>query len=264
LLSSRTESFGVSVHHQQQHSNTKYSEQVTSSTTIPCIRHPLILLQLPQPLGGTCQFHPTYDDIGVIRMVDSSLALVHIPRIAFYEMLPHQATSNDHDVEHSHIFGSVDMELRNLLEEAEANMAANVLYLTQPSKDDDAITSSKQYSVNCAAFGKGKHVDILYAVTKCGSLLGFEITPSLIQMLQGKGRECQDGSIQPKFVVKLPGSASATQLVVNEKHLLMNSTDCALRLYNVDELWSNKVCLTNPHSVFQDLVSKAPFVVSYS
>ena len=240
LLESRTDSRISSI------SNLPSQQQQELRTTVPCIRHPYILFQLPQPLGGACQLHPAHNDIGMARLMDSSLVLFHVPPMAFYEMMPYGAAS------------SAGVELRHLLEKEEANRAGNILYPV-PSVSDKRgdSTSTKHYSVNCAAFGKGKHENRLYAITKCGSLLEFEITPIMIEILRGKRKESRGTDIQPVFSAKIPYGASAIQMVINEKHILVNSSD-ALRLYNVNELRSNAT--VTPDFVFQDPVSKAPWV----
>eukprot|EP00956_Cyclotella_meneghiniana_P027239 scaffold60701_cov27-Cyclotella_meneghiniana.AAC.1 len=84
------------------------------------------------------------------------------------------------------------------------------------------------------------------------------MNPSMISSLQGKGSDYQSGDIKPSLVVKIPGCASATRLVVNERFMLVNTSD-ALRLYNLDALKNEEVELT-PDYVFQDPVSKAPWI----
>lgn len=259
LLQSRDKEFSISVRPSPslQESSTKNK---LPNTTVPCVRHSTVLFELPQPLGGPCQFHESYEGIGMARLMDSSLILFHIPPVAFYEMLPGQATSNDNHIEHAHTYSNVDMELCYLLEVEEANMAGNFLYIIPPtptSETSQASTSTPNYSVICAAFGKGKYDNMLYALTKCGFLLGFEMYPSMISSLQGKGREHQGGDIKPSLVVKIPGCASATQLVVNDRFMLVNTSD-ALRVYQLADL-GKEVELT-PQYVFQDPVSKAPWI----
>lgn len=243
LLQSRQESFPIKVHQHPPSSEGSYSDQQPHIETVSCARHPYLLFELPQPLGGACRLHSKHN-IGMARMMDSSLALFHIPPMAFYEIISHDS--------------KVDTDVGDLLEEEEANMAGNVLYLVPPPKENDqSLISTQQYSVTCAAFGRGKHADVIYALTKCGSLLGFEVTLSLVQMLKGEKKESPDGFIRPSFVVKLPSGASAIQLVVNEQHLLINSSD-ALRLYDADELRAGGDVA--PTFVFQDPVSKAPWI----
>ena len=154
-----------------------------------------------------------------------------------------------------------EQRLEDLLEKEEANMAGNILYIVPPtptSETSEASTSTPNYSVLCAAFGKGKYDNMLFALTKCGLLLGFEMNPSMISSLQGKWSDYQSGDIKPSLVVKIPGCTSATRLVVNERFMLVNTSD-ALRLYNLDASRNEEVELT-PDYVFQDPVSKAPWI----
>ena len=78
---------------------------------------------------------------------------------------------------------------------------------------------------------------------------------------------------EPSLCVKVPGGAAAWQIIVsrNGKFILINSADCALRLYDAEELNdaftdpldetgnSSNVAVVKPCFVFQDLVSKAPW-----
>ena len=45
-------------------------------------------------------------------------------------------------------------------------------------------------------------------------------------------------AVSPALCVKVPGGAAAWQIIVsgNGRYLLINSADCSLRLYEVDEL----------------------------
>ena len=213
-----------------------------SRTVVPCLRHPYLLFQLPQPLGGACQLHPTHNDIGMARLMDSSLVLFFLPAMAFYEMMPNAAAS------------TADTELRRLLETEEENRAGNILYLVPPvsAKKGDTV---EQYSVICASFGKGRQKNTVYAITKCGTLLGFEITQFMLEMLRGGKKK--DSKSHVSDVAKIPHGASAIQIVVNERYILVNSLD-ALRLYSMNDLWSAGT--VTPKFVFQDPVSKAPWV----
>lgn len=60
----------------------------STSTTVHCMRHPILILELPRPLGGPTQLHPHHTSIGLACLDDGSLVLFYIPPIAFYETLP--------------------------------------------------------------------------------------------------------------------------------------------------------------------------------
>lgn len=82
--------------------------------------------------------------------------------------------------------------------------------------------------------------------TRCGNLLAFHVDNFMMDMLRG---HCDSGSspaadafakqmVQPTLCVKVPGGAAAWQIIVsrNGKYILINSADCSLRLYDVEEL----------------------------
>ncbi len=152
------------------------------------------------------------------------------------------------------------------------------MYLIPPPKGKrlslSPLHSPKRhdYFVTCAAFGKSG--EVLYAVTKCGSLLGYQIDQSVMKVLKGEAsaQVIEKSFTRPSLCVKVPGGAAAWQIIIsrNGKHLLINSADCALRLYDVDKL--NKEFTSSPvpvkelqpanvkpRFVFQDIVSKAPW-----
>ena len=78
-------------------------------------------------------------------------------------------------------------------------------------------------------------------------------------------------AVSPALCVKVPGGAAAWQIIVsgNGRYLLINSADCSLRLYEVDELskaldgppssQSKEDDEITPRFVFQDNISKAPW-----
>ncbi|KAL7521905.1 hypothetical protein ACHAWX_006597 [Stephanocyclus meneghinianus] len=263
-------------HVQNDWSDTQNEQSSLSLPTVSCIRHSTLLFQLPQPLGGPCQFHPMDHHIGLACMGDSSLALFYIPPLAFYEMLPLELTTflPDGEKNSSDHFDKEETELiHELLKEETANMAGNFLYLIPP-RTKETSPSCLRYSVTHAAFGGNG--EVLYAVTNCGTLLGFDITPSILEFLKGQKStlaENYDDFVRPSFFIKIPGGASALQIVVskNGKYVLVNSSDCALRLYDVDELRTGGSCTASssfkspreiqvkPKFVFQDPVSKAPW-----
>jgi hypothetical protein len=219
-------------------------------TTVQCIRHPYILYQLPQPLGGTVQFHWIHDDIGLVSMLDESLALIHIPSVAFYELL--LPDNNDEAATNTDA----------LLKEADANnLSGNLMYLIPPPNNEGGVDGANNpYSVLCATFGKGRHENIIYAVTKCGSVMSFELTLSMVHLLQGRGeKETYDSNVQPLSMAKIPGGASAIQITANERFVLVNSCD-ALRLYNAEEFKMGNNDTMVPEYVFLDPVSKAPWI----
>jgi hypothetical protein len=61
--------------------------QCSTTTTVQCMRHPTLVLELPLPLGGPAQLHPQDSSTGLACLQDGSLILFYIPPIAFYECL---------------------------------------------------------------------------------------------------------------------------------------------------------------------------------
>lgn len=206
--------------------------------TVPARRHQVLLLALPQKLGGPAQLHPgrgrrrrrnihphhQEDDeeeehTGLACMIDGSLALFSVPPSAFYEALPSPTMARS-------------SWARSLLEE-EKSKAVSVEYLIPPPKEGKS--RHPRYAVTCAAFGKD---DVVYAVTKCGTLLGFRLAPPSSPI--DHRRTAAAASLHthsPAFRIKVPGGAAAWQIIVSRNgSVLINSADCALRLYDAEEL----------------------------
>mmetsp|Transcript_28152 Transcript_28152/g.44299 ORF Transcript_28152/g.44299 Transcript_28152/m.44299 type:complete len:725 (-) Transcript_28152:66-2240(-) len=224
----------------------------STSTTVHCMRHPILILELPRPLGGPTQLHPHHTSIGLACLDDGSLVLFHIPPIAFYETLPSPPGSVTSEK-------AKDAEMLDIMKHDESRRVGNIAYLTDPLKSEE----DNSYFITCAAFGKNG--DEVYAATKCGSLLVFHTPPSTIQTLQNGKRTDVTTCVKPSVCIKVPGAAAAWQIVVsrNGKHVLFNSADCALRLYDVDEIFKHdgEPNPTNipPRFIFQDTLSRSPW-----
>jgi WD40 repeat protein len=128
---------------------------------------------------------------------------------------------------------------------------------------------------------------------RCGKLLAFRIDPSMMNLLRGGDDVATPAAValakqivRPALCVNVAGGAAAWQIIVsrNGKFLLINSADCTLRLYNVEELSSefdapspvdapsvvdapslvetrrnDDAPRVQPRFVFQDNISKAPW-----
>lgn len=87
----------------------------------------------------------------------------------------------------------------------------------------------------------------------------------MIHALQSENRTDAIARVKPAICIKVPGAAAAWQIVVsrNGKHVLFNSADCALRLYDVDDIFRHdgETNATNipPRFVFQDSLSRSPW-----
>eukprot|EP00986_Skeletonema_menzelii_P011254 scaffold5756_cov140-Skeletonema_menzelii.AAC.4 len=216
-----------------------------STTTVHCMRHPTLVLELPKPLGGPTQLHPHHTSTGLACLDDGSLVLFYIPPIAFYETLLTQSESST---------SAKEAETLDIMKHDESRRVGSIVYLTE---------DNSSYFITCAAFGKnGEQV---YAATKCGSLLVFRTPHSIIHALQRENRTDATTRVKPAVCIKVPGAAAAWQIVVSRsgKHLLFNSADCALRLYDVDEIFRHdgESNATNipPRFVFQDTLSRSPW-----
>jgi WD40 repeat protein len=111
--------------------------------------------------------------------------------------------------------------------------------------EDDTVTS--------AAFS---HVgDRIFLATKAGDLLGLDIS----YILYGLTTSAEELP-KPKLIFKLQVGSMAWHLIVsrNGKHILLNCSDGALRLYSTQECIEGASWLKP--KVFQDVVSKEPFV----
>lgn len=144
--------------------------------TVPTCRHQTLLLELPQPLGGPVQLHPRDSYSGLVCMIDGSLALFHIPPLAFYETITSETdvvpekTVTSADYVKKTAADADDNERRKklvmkLLLEEESKKVGNLVYLVPPYKQSTSTDdSSPQYFITCAAFSK--HGDVIWAVTK--------------------------------------------------------------------------------------------------
>jgi len=173
-------------------------------------RYGALLLQLPHPLGGPIHLHPSHSNTGLAVLKNGSILLFSIPALAMFEVLPKDDMS--------------DVETK-FVEEDEKH-TGKVMYLTGPEDGG--------YHVTSAVFGKS--ASTVWAVTKCGCLLRYSLDSSTFEMLQG-GKANLAQSTAPTLKVKITG-ASLWQVIVSRdgSKVLVNSSDCTLRLYSVEEI----------------------------
>ena len=139
-----------------------------SDIRVPARRHPVLVLELPRPLGGSVQLHPRDGHAGLACMIDGSLALFRMPPEAYHEALPSMMASDgagddDDDDDSRRMRGWV----AELLEEEERSMAGKLAYVVPPQGNGPLPPGDPprpQYFITCAAFGKNG--DVLWAVTK--------------------------------------------------------------------------------------------------
>jgi WD40 repeat protein len=118
------------------------------------------------------------------------------------------------------------------------------------------IFKSSSHFITCAAFDP--QGDKVYAATKEGKLLGFEVAP-IFDHLAFDSTELPQ--LKPSFTIHIPGGATAWHLIVsrNGRYLVVNSADAAIRLYATRECWMTPEEVEKPTWVFQDVVSKVKF-----
>jgi WD40 repeat protein len=140
------------------------------------------------------------------------------------------------------------------------------------SKVQLATVWENHHYITCAAFDpQGERI---YAATKDGSLLGFEVK-HIFEALKSScppiatATAVAASAIQPlvippvssSFQITIPGGSTAWHLIVsrNGRTLVINSADGALRLYSTAECWSAPESVERPNLVFQDIISKVKF-----
>ncbi|EJK76490.1 hypothetical protein THAOC_01747 [Thalassiosira oceanica] len=175
-------------------------------------RYGTLLLQLPLPLGGPIHLHPSQPYAGLAVLLDGTILLFSVPAVALYEGLPKDDMS---DVEKKFV-------------EHDENHTGKVMYLTGSAPEDGG------YHVTSAVFGKS--ASTVWAVTKCGHLLRYSLDSSTFDMLQG-GKANVAQSTAPALKVKVTGG-SLWQVIVSRDgtKVLVNASDCMLRLYSVEEI----------------------------
>ena len=246
------------------------TKQSNPKTSI--LRYPCVSFQFEHPVVGSLHIHPRHPNTGIAVLSDGSLVLFCTP---FHSSAPYINIHNDvnHDVGKGH-------ENENKVDD-----------------DDDGTRSNgpvKIYhiyikgNVSCASFDSlGNRI---YAVTKSGTILGFDVTQIWTALVR-ENISNNDG-ITPPHSIQLPlkpavviprnfgskggdtASTAVWHLIVsrNGKFLIVNSSDGTIRLYNTTECWNYSTTMTNdpesigstnlilkPTWIFQDVVTKVKF-----
>lgn len=197
-------------------------------------RYPSVEFSFPRGIGNSLQIHPRDPCAGQTVLKDGSLVAFSVPRSGFEEQV---STTDDG--------GDEEME------------GAETSNEKQPKVNVATLFSGDEYEVFCSAFDpQGEKI---YAATKDGKLLGFEVKQ--IFDLIAKGCDAIP-PLEPTFVIQIPGNAWTWQIVVsrNGRYLVVNSTDAALRLYSTKECWETPAEVEKPLFVFQNVVTKVKFV----
>lgn len=186
-------------------------------------RYPTIRFKLPGPVGGSLQAHPRETSAGLAVLMDGSLVVFWIPHYAW---------------------GDVDEEQQKQLPKGSPKVQVVTIY------------KSEKRTITCAAFDP--HGEQIYAATKDGKLMGFQVSSIFSKFAKGRLSFTQ---LKPSFEIHIPGGATAWHLLVsrNGRSLVINSADAALRLYSTKECWTTPEEVERPTQVFQDLISKVKF-----
>lgn len=121
------------------------------------------------------------------------------------------------------------------------------------------ITHGDMQHITCAAFGP--HGDRIYAGTKNGRALGFDVSRLFHLITANRTTTTTLSPITSRFDILIPGGASSWHLIAsrNGKFFVINSADGALRLFAVEEFWNRPEKFKKPIWTFQDVVSKVKF-----
>lgn len=121
-------------------------------------------------------------------------------------------------------------------------------------------------TITCASFDP--HGQRIYAATREGNLLGFDIEP-VFDAIAGSSSSNQQQLPQPippcekqcHFTIRIPGGAAVWHLIVSRdgKYIIINCADGALRLYSTTDCWQSPEEVDRPAQVFQDVVNKVKF-----
>ena len=212
-------------------------------------RYPSVEFSFPRGIGNSLQIHPRNPCAGQTVLKDGSLVAFCVPHAGFEESSSSAAaaatTSDDNDDDDNDDKDKDD----NMMNESNDDRLPKVQVAT--------LFKGDEYEVFCSAFDP--QGEKLYAATKDGKLLGFEV--AAIFDLIAKGCEVIP-PLQPSFVIQIPGNAWAWQIMVsrNGRYLVVNSTDAAIRLYGTKECWMTPAEVEKPIFVFQDVVTKIKFV----
>jgi WD40 repeat protein len=211
----------------------------TWSSNSRLCKSPAVSWSFDVPIGGSLQVHPRIRTCGLAALTDGTLVVFWMPA----NVWTHGKVVDD-DREPS----NDDQDAVPLYEQAKT--------LIIPLWDD-----TDEHFITCASFHP--HRDRVYAATKEGTLLGWDIE-SLLQTLQSYTgvQSVTLPMVYPRFAIESNvSSAAAWYLLVsrNGKHIVVNCANGSLRLYATNECWETPDAVDKPHWVFQDVVNKVKF-----
>jgi WD40 repeat protein len=191
-------------------------------------RYPALHFHLPHPVGGSLEIHPRFTTGGLAVLSDGSLILFWIPESAWWE----DEEIGDDD---NHKGATPSVRIWTLWDDTASNI------------------------VTCASFDpQGQRV---YAATKEGVLLGFEVGSIFEAITSSSPQQIPPSEKQCQFTIRIPGGAMVWHLLVSRdgKYIVINCADGALRLYSTKECWQTPEEIDRPSQVFQDVVNKVKF-----
>jgi hypothetical protein len=222
-----------------------------------------IVMSLPRPVQSSVEIHPNGLG-GLACLDDGSLVIFGLSKDNTFCV-----DYNDDDDDDDN--GASNKEGGKLLYLHNATCASS------KSNGDDGIVKEKQLFVTCATFDPRGHY--VYAATKCGSILWYQLSPSIQQKLFqialvnqklfATEEVFKDSLLMLKS--KVPGGSSIHQIVCsrNGRMVVINSKDNTLRLYETRWIWDyacyknkaktmnfNQVKEFEPKFAFQDVVSR--------
>jgi WD domain, G-beta repeat len=225
-------------------------------------RYPCVSFDFEHPVIGSVHIHPQCPHTGIAVLSDGSLVAFVIP----FEASPfvnHNASqvgpmNNDTNKKKNSVLsgGADDNKFEN-------------------RKEVKIYPVYNESMISCASFDSlGSRI---YAVTKAGTLLGFDVSdfwmhffssdtemqqpvkalePNLVIVLRHSGNKASDNTTSSSPL-------SVWHLIVsrNGKFLIVNSSDGTIRLYNTLEMWKSNsdIAEVKPTWIFQDVVTKVKF-----
>lgn len=212
-------------------------ESPAESSQKTTIKFPALHFSFPSPIGGSLEVHPRYTTGGLAVLSDGSLVLFWIPESAWWDEKENGA---DGDSPSSNNKNRIKVKPKVRLWTLWSNIKSSI--------------------ITCACFDpQGERI---YAATKEGALLGFEIGSIFKAITSPSPQQIPPCEKKCHFTIRIPGGATVWHLLVSRdgKHIIINCADGALRLYSTKGCWQSPEEVERPNQVFQDVVNKVRFI----
>lgn len=184
-----------------------------------------IIISLPRPILSSAQIHPS--GLGGLACIDDG-------SLVLYGLSDNQTFHVNSTLSEDSNNNSTSSSPTNL------NDQCKLYYLVNNSTNSNDSPGQESYFVTCATFDP--YGRFIYAATKCGTLLVFQLSFQLDKLLFNKehsimgsnGISTNSDVSVPLLTSKVPGKAEANQIVCcrNGSFILINSNDSTLRLYD--------------------------------